>query len=67
MTFYVKSYLSGEDTEAVVAVEDVEFVFRTVMDPRRIGILEGVAGLVNILDVIGTESSDAGPDDNIVS
>ena len=47
-------------------VEEIEFVFLTVIDARRMGILEGVAGLVKSLDESrDTESKDAGPDDGI--
>ena len=60
--------LSEEFRETVD--EEIEFVFLTVIDPRRIGILEGVAGLpvpVNILcESRDTESKDAGPDDGIL-
>ena len=54
--------LSGDDTEAEVAVEEVEFVLRTDIEPRLIGILEGVAGFINIFEGI-VESNEAGPED----
>ena len=54
--------LSGDETEAEVAVEEVELVLRTDIEPRLMGILEGVAGLINIFDGM-CESNEAGPED----
>ena len=53
------SDLSGDETEAEVAVEEVELVLRTDIG---MGILEGVAGLINIFDGM-CESNEAGPED----
>ena len=60
-------FLEPEDNiYCLLPVEEIEFVFLTVIDARRMGILEGVAGLVKSLDESrDTESKDAGPDDGI--